>query len=92
MTRFNQALLAGASSIALFAGALTLIAPANAETWGYSTNDLGYTTGYSSNGGSFSGTTNDLGYSTFHGTDGSGNSFSGACSSNSTGCTSCQSW
>ena len=33
MTRFNQALLAGASSIALFAGALTLITPAaKAET------------------------------------------------------------
>ena len=52
MTRFNQALIAGASSIALFAGALTLIAPVT-ETWGYSTNDLGYTTGYSSVGGSF---------------------------------------
>ena len=28
MTRFNQAIVAGASSIALFAGALTLITPA----------------------------------------------------------------
>ena len=33
MTKFNQALIAGASSIALFAGALTLITPAaNAAT------------------------------------------------------------
>ena len=47
MTRFNQALIAGASSIALIAGALTLIAPANAETWSYSTNDLGYTSCHS---------------------------------------------
>ena len=33
MSKFNQALIAGASSIALFAGALTLITPAaNANT------------------------------------------------------------
>jgi hypothetical protein len=92
MTRFTYAALSAAASLALFGGALTLIDPAKAETWGYSTNDLGYTNGYSSNGGSFSGTTNDLGYSTFHGTDGSGNSFSGSCSSNSLGYTSCHSW
>ena len=45
MTKFNQALIAGASSIALFAGALTLItpAPARAEfdwaTFGRAVND-----------------------------------------------------
>ena len=40
MTRFNQALIAAASSIALFGGALTLITPqANAQS--YSCNIFG---------------------------------------------------
>ena len=78
MTKFNQALIAGASSIALFAGALTLITPsAKAQNWSF--NSYGNSTyGYGSNGASYSGQT--LGNTHFYrGNDSYGNSYSGSC-------------
>ena len=44
MTKFNQALIAAASSIALFGGALTLITPAANAYTTCSTNDFTGTT------------------------------------------------
>ena len=78
MTRFNQALIAGASSIALFAGALTLITPsAKAQSWSFS-NQGNSTYGYGSNGSSYSGQT--IGNTHFYnGRDSNGNSYSGSC-------------
>ena len=77
---------------ALLAATALFAAPASAESWNFSTNDFGHTTGYSSGGGSYSSTTNDFGYTTFYGTDSNGNSYSGSCSSNDFGYTSCSSW
>ena len=78
MTKFNQALIAGASSIALFAGALTLITPsAEAQSWSFS-NSGNSTYGYGSNGARYSGQT--IGNQHFYnGTDSYGNRYSGSC-------------
>ena len=65
MTKFNQALIAGASSIALFAGALALITPAaNAYT---TCNTIGSQTfcNGSYTGRSYSGSCNTIGTSTY---------------------------
>ena len=77
MTRFHQALIAGASSIALFGGALTLITPpANA---GMSCSTFGSYTNCSGSGGSFS--SNTFGNCTnYSGRDSNGNYYSGSCS------------
>ena len=91
MTKFNQALIAAASSIALFGGAMTLITPsANAYTTCSTNSFTGSTSCYGS-GGSFNSTYNDFtGTSTYYGTDSNGNSYSGSCSTNSfTGTTTC---
>ena len=60
MTKFNQAVLAAASSIALFAGALTLITPeANAQTT-CSHSDLMNTTTCRGPGGTYRGSHSSL--------------------------------
>jgi hypothetical protein len=90
MTKFNQALVAGASSIALFAGALTLITPeANAWSSSCRTNSFGRTTCSGSDGSSYSGRTNSFGTTRFSGTDSYGNRYSGSCRTNSFGTTRC---
>ena len=78
MTKFNQALIAAASSIALFGGALTLITPAanaytSCSTYG------GRTRCYGSGGSSFNSSTYG-GRTRYYGTDSNGNSYSGSCS------------
>lgn len=88
MTRFNQAILAGASSIALFAGALTLITPAANAGMNCSTNSWGNTCCYGS-GGSFNSSTNSWGNTNYYGSDNNGNNYSGSCSSDSWGNTTC---
>ena len=88
MTRFNQALIAAASSIALFGGALTLITPeANAYT-SCSTDMWGNTSCYGV-GGSFNSSTDSWGNTNYYGSDSNGNSYSGSCSSDMWGNTTC---
>lgn len=77
MTKFNQALIAGASSIALFAGALTLITPAanagmNCSTYAGQTNCYGSSGSFRSS--TYGGMTN------YSGTDSNGNYYPGSCS------------
>ena len=84
MTNFNKALIAAASSIALFAGATAFVAP---EAKAYTTcthNDfIGTTNCYGSGGGSFNSTYNDFtGTSTYSGRDRNGNYYSGSCTHN----------
>ena len=91
MTKFNQALIAGASSIALVAGAMTLMTSAANAGMNCSTNSYtGQTSCYGS-GGTFSSTTNmHTGVSSYFGRDNNGNSYSGSCSTNiHTGITTC---
>tara|TARA_B100001173_G_scaffold165544_1_gene143226 strand:- start:336 stop:617 length:282 start_codon:yes stop_codon:yes gene_type:complete len=90
MTKFNQAVLAAASSIALFGGAMTLITPA-ANAWDSScrTNSFGRTTCSGSDGSSYTGRTNSFGTTRFSGTDSYGNDYSGSCRTNSFGTTRC---
>ena len=89
MTKLNQALIAAASSVALFGGALTLITP-EAKAWtNCSTDSFGNTSCYGSGGSSFNSSTDSFGNSTYYGTDSNGNSFGGSCSSDSFGNTSC---
>ena len=76
MSKFNQALIAGASSIALFAGALTLITPAaNANT---SCSTYGNTTYCNGSGGSSSFST--YGNSTYYNGSYNGQSYGGSLS------------
>ena len=71
MTKFNQALIAAASSIALFGGALTLITPAANAYTTCSTNDFTGTTFCNGPGGTSVGTYNDFtGTSTWTGPSG----------------------
>jgi hypothetical protein len=91
MTKFNQALIAGASSIALVAGAMTLITPAaNAGMRCSTSSYTGRTSCYGS-GGTFRSTYNSYtGVSTYSGRDNNGNYYSGRCSTSSyTGITTC---
>ena len=79
------ATLAAAASAALFAGALTLITPENANAGGYSScSTIGTSTfcsGTDSNGNYYSGSSNTIGGTTFYNGYGSGgNSFGGSCS------------
>ena len=60
MTKFNQALIAAASSIALFAGALTLITPAANAATRCTHNDFLGTSTWSGPGGTVRGTQNDF--------------------------------
>ena len=89
MTRFSQALIAAASSIALFGGALTLITPqANAQS--YSCNTFGgHTSCFGSDGSTYQ--QNDFGgHSSGFYTDSYGNSSTTTCNSfgGHTSCTS----
>ena len=88
MTKFNQAIVAGASSIALFGGALTLITPAANAGMNCSSDGFGNTSCYGS-GGLFSSSSDGFGNSSYYGTDSNGNSFGGSCSSDGFGNTSC---
>ena len=75
MTKFNQALIAGASSIALLAGALALITPAaNAYT---TCNTIGSQT--FCNGSNGSSSFNRIGGQTFYNGSYNGRSYSGSC-------------
>ena len=81
MTKFNQALLAAASSVALFGGALAVIAPEPAHANLWSCDSLGgYTQCYGSNGSTL---TQDSfgGHSTGSYTDGYGNYSTYSCDS-----------
>ena len=92
MTKFNQAVLAAASSIALFGGALTLITPAPANAgMNCTTNSFTGSTNCYGSGGVFNSTYNDFtGTSNYSGTDSRGNSYSGSCTYNDlSGYTSC---
>ena len=75
MTKFNQALIAAASSIALFGGALTLITP-SADAYTNCSTYAGQTSCYGS-GGSFNSSTYG-GMTNYSGTDSNGNYYSEA--------------
>ncbi|MDA9587369.1 hypothetical protein N9R98_00775 [bacterium] len=78
MTKFNQAVLAAVSSIALFGGALALITPPAKADYFNSTRIGNQTFGSGSNGSTFN--TNQIGGQTFYnGNDSNGNHFSGSC-------------
>ena len=83
MTKFNQALIAGASSIALVAGAMTLMTSAANAGMNCSTNSYTGNTSCYGSGGTFSSTYNKYtGGSSYFGMDNNGNYYSGSCSSN----------
>tara|TARA_B100000674_G_scaffold439317_1_gene401557 strand:- start:26 stop:304 length:279 start_codon:yes stop_codon:yes gene_type:complete len=83
MTKFNQALIAGASSIALFAGALTLITPPSANAYEVECRNRLFGGGQdcsSSSGGSWTTRPRFGGGTDIYGRTGSGSSFSSTCS------------
>ncbi|MDC0315932.1 hypothetical protein OAL32_03335 [Synechococcus sp. AH-551-G15] len=90
MTKFNQAALSAAASLALFGGALTLITPAPANAgMNCSSDSYGNTSCYGGGGGSFNSSSDGYGNTNYYGTDSNGNSFGGSCSSDGYGNTSC---
>ena len=80
MTKFNQAVLAAASSIALFGGAMTLITPEAKAYGSASCNTIGsYVSCSGTDGSSYS--SNGIGdnYRSFSGINSNGDYYSGSC-------------
>lgn len=92
MTKFNQAVLAAVSSIALFGGALTLITPPSANAYSVECRNRMFGGGQdcsSSTGGSWRTQPRAFGGTDIYGTTGGGRSFNTTCSTSAFGVTRC---